>query len=148
VKSKRVSKRLTRNDLGETGSHQSAIHVPKRAEIIAFFPELDESEENPSCMIDIWSAEVAREYQLRFIHYNNRVVGSGTRDEYRLTGTRLLLRELNARSGDDLVLESGDGPSMLVSIVRGGETIGRQAGVRELIGGWRIEIGEMLSDEH
>lgn len=40
----------------------------------------------------------------RFIHYNNAVVGTGTRDEYRLTHTTSALRRLGAETGDVLEL--------------------------------------------
>lgn len=148
MKSRRVSKRLTKNDLGDTGSHQAAIHVPKRPEILRIFPTLDESSDNPSCLITFWSHALEREYRLRFIHYNNRIVGTGTRDEYRLTSTRELLKDLEARTGDDLVFDFFDDSPPLVSIVNGPRNTETVAGRREISGGWRIEIGDLADGEY
>ncbi len=38
---KTISKKLSANDLGLTGSHQAGILVPKSTELQNFFPKLD-----------------------------------------------------------------------------------------------------------
>jgi hypothetical protein len=99
-----LHKILTANDVGATGSHQAGIVVPKS--ITGYFPALDESLMNPDAWIDVVT-ELGDE-RWRYIHYNNRVVGSGTRDEYRLTHVTGFLRTAAARVGDALELERVD----------------------------------------
>lgn len=96
----RLRKTLTANDVGTTGSHQAGIHVPKS--LLSYFPQLDRTVLNPDCRLTV---DVAGETdRWRFIHYNNAVIGAGTRDEYRLTHTTSALRRLGAATGDVLEL--------------------------------------------
>ena len=96
----RLRKILTANDVGRTGSHQAGIHVPKS--LLTYFPELDRTVLNPDCWLAV---DVAGEtHRWRFIHYNNALVGAGTRDEYRLTHITSALRRLGASTGDVLDL--------------------------------------------
>jgi hypothetical protein len=79
-----VTKRLSANDLGVTGSHQSAIVVaPVQAVELA---ALNEKEVNPSALLHVRSADHPDTWTWRLIHYNGRRHGTSTRDEYRLTG--------------------------------------------------------------
>jgi len=98
----KVSKRLSANDLGLTGTHQAGILIPKRQEVIGFFPMLDEESYNPSCKVAIFLPDLGEFVELRFIHYNGKRTGASTRDEYRLTGTTRVLRVLGASEGDIL----------------------------------------------
>jgi hypothetical protein len=76
-----VSKVLTPNDTGATGSHQAGIHVPMA--LVKFFPPLQEESRNPDHWISVRSKGAV--WSWRFIHYNKARFGEGTRDEYRLT---------------------------------------------------------------
>jgi hypothetical protein len=79
-----VSKRLSPNDLGRTGSHQAAIVIaPAQAREVA---SLDENLVNPEVQVKVRSADHPRTWTWRLIHYNGRRHGTTTRDEYRLTG--------------------------------------------------------------
>lgn len=98
----RLRKRLSPNDVGATGSHQAGVFVPPS--MTSFFPELDEGAFNPDSWITVEDA-IGNSWLWRFLHYNNAVVGHGTRNEYRLTHTTEALRELGAREGDELELE-------------------------------------------
>lgn len=101
----RVTKLLSANDLGLTGSHQAGILVPKSGPAAAIFPSLDTSRLNPDCHVAFWVPALGRSWTARFVFYNNRLHGSGTRLEYRLTRISALLKELNANVGDRLVFE-------------------------------------------
>jgi hypothetical protein len=95
-----VRKVLSANDLGLTGSHQSGIAIPKDSNILSFFPPLDATIYNPDCWLTVSTPETGQYWQLRFIYYNSRVHGQGTRNEYRLTHTTQMLRALSASVGD------------------------------------------------
>jgi hypothetical protein len=97
----RLRKILTPNDTGTTGSHQAGIVVPKS--LLAHFPTLDPARLNPDEWLDIASDHGT--FRWRFIHYNNRVVARGTRDEFRLTHIREFLRRAGASTGDALEFE-------------------------------------------
>lgn len=94
------TKELTPNDVGTTGGHQAGIAVSKLD--IAFFPTLAEVEKNPRVAISVVD-ERGGEWLWNFIHYNNKIVASGTRDEYRVTGMTTYLRDRDARPGDIVV---------------------------------------------
>ena len=97
-----VEKTLSGNDVGDTKSHQAGVHIPKG--LISFFPDLDEGSPNPDAWLELEDV-TGETWSCRYIHYNNRVVGMGTRDEYRVTWVRTLLRALGAGTGDVLQLQ-------------------------------------------
>ena len=97
-----VRKLLSANDLGHTGSHQAGITIPKNPDILAFFPPLDADAYNPDFWMTVATPQIDQHWQLRFIYYNNKVHGQGTRNEYRLTHTTQMLRGLSASMGDVL----------------------------------------------
>lgn len=97
-------KTLSSNDVGETGSHQAGVLVPKVRDALEFFPALDESTENPRSRITFVEEATGLAYELNFIHYNGKRLGTSTRDEYRLTGMTRYLRSKGARPGDEMHL--------------------------------------------
>jgi Restriction endonuclease EcoRII, N-terminal len=100
------AKLLSANDVGLTGGHQAGIHVPKGSrELLAFFPFLDPALPNPDAWISALD-DVGTEWVLRFVYYNNRLHGTGTRNEYRITHLTKCLRDMQARPGDQLVFSS------------------------------------------
>lgn len=100
------AKLLSANDVGLTGGHQAGILVPKGApELLAFFPPLDPALPNPDAWISAQDGEGNR-WSLRYIYYNNRLHGTGTRNEYRITHLTKCLRGMDARPGDQLVFSS------------------------------------------
>ena len=98
------AKVLSANDTGETGGHQAGILVPKGdPALLAFFPPLDASVQNPDARIEVVD-DGGRLWKLRYIYYNNRLhAPRGTRNEYRLTHLTRFLRDAGARVGDSLV---------------------------------------------
>ena len=79
-----IEKMLSRNDTGETGGHQAGILIPKKPEILSFFPSLNSEEKNPRLLITFHD-HMGEQWSFYFIYYNNKFFG-GTRNEYRLTG--------------------------------------------------------------
>ena len=100
---KAISKILSANDTGETGSHQAGILVPKKSEILTFFPTLDYSRKNPRHHLVFYDESDAR-WEFAYIFYNNMLFG-GTRNEYRLTRMTPFLRQNGLNAGDELILE-------------------------------------------
>ncbi|MEW1986787.1 EcoRII N-terminal effector-binding domain-containing protein [Pseudarthrobacter oxydans] len=99
-----VSKLLTPNDVGSTGSHQAGIAVPRQDEMLAFFPALDASEYNPRRSLLFREVSGIEEWPLNFIYYNGRLHGRSTRNEYRLTGLTPFFKKHKAAVGDILQL--------------------------------------------
>lgn len=100
----KVTKLLSANDTGETGGHQAGICVPKKDEILNFFPKLDSRTKNPRLSIVFHCKKSAERWTFNFIYYNNKFFG-GTRNEYRLTGMTKFLRANNLVKGDLLLFE-------------------------------------------
>ena len=91
---------LSTNDTGCNGSHQAGIHIPKsETGLLELLPKLDPTKYNPSAYITIQGPDGAR-HELRFIYYNNKLHGRGTRNEYRLTCLTDFLRRHQSKPGD------------------------------------------------
>lgn len=133
------SKVLSANDTGLTGGHQAGILVPKGdRDLLAFFPHLDPSVENPDVWISV-TDEHGEDRQLRYIHYNKKLHGTGTRNEYRITHLTKYLRDAGARPGDALVFTGAEGSGVYrirVEKAQPAEAAGGEPGVIRL-SGWR-----------
>ncbi|NVK31417.1 MAG: restriction endonuclease [Gammaproteobacteria bacterium] len=81
------AKRLSSNDTGVNGSHQSGIYIPKYIGFAAF-STIDTSKENPKVIIDqcLFRSHNLVVDGLHVTYYNNKHTRkSGTRDEFRIT---------------------------------------------------------------
>ena len=130
----RVQKILSPNDMGDTRSHQAGIHVPKS--LLHFFPALNESALNPRSHV-LLRSEYGVVGMCAYIHYNNRVVSDGTRDEYRITRIRSFLTECGARTGDTVEFTRMGGNQYLVSIVGSETKRVSNTMVVDLASGWK-----------
>ena len=133
-------KLLSANDVGATGSHQSGILVPKgQKDLLAFLPYLDPSIINPDAWITCID-QAGHEWNLRYIYYNNKIHGTGTRNEYRITHLTRFLTNNNAEEGDFLRFRSLQSSNVYeISILRvsqSNKTEVAQLGVIRLTG-WR-----------
>ena len=91
---------LSANDTGITGGHMGGILIPRtETGLIALFPKLDPAEYNPDVFLEFKSPNGAT-HKLRFVYYNNKLHGKGTRNEYRLTYLTDFLRNSNSKAGD------------------------------------------------
>lgn len=135
------AKLLSANDIGATGSHQAGICVPKAdPDLLAFFPLLDPAQLNPDRWL-LCEDETGTEWSLRYIYYNNRLHGRGTRNEYRITHLTKFLRRGGARAGDYLRFTATDDPLRYrIAIERGADGSAEDAsGIPSVIrlSGWR-----------
>lgn len=99
---------LSGNDIGVTGGHQAGILVPRIPQAIEFFPTLA-TEVNPRARILFIDEDTEEPLELTFIHYNGKLYGTSTRNEYRLTGMTRFLRTKAARPGDELQFSKESG---------------------------------------
>lgn len=99
-------KRLSANDVGETGSHQAGIHLPKEVLLLDAF-DLASDEKNPDLVIEALDRE-QQTWEIRIVYYNNSSFG-GTRDELRLTRLSQFIKHRGLGAGDAIVLSfNGD----------------------------------------
>lgn len=105
-RTKSISKILSPNDIGLTGGHQAGILVPKREEILSFFPKLNSKQKNPRFLITFFD-DSNLSWEFSFIYYNNTFFG-GTRNEYRLTRMTKFIKSNNLKVGDELILINDD----------------------------------------
>lgn len=136
---RKISKKLSANDVGTTGGHQAGILVPKAKEILSFFPSLDPNVKNPRMTLVVRELKNGTRWEFNFIYYNNRLFG-GTRNEFRLTCMTQYLRAIDSRVGDDLVFSKDENDSIFVDCVRaeGNMVTVNDRGVLVLGGGWKI----------
>lgn len=137
--SRKISKKLSANDIGTTGGHQAGILVPKEKAILSFFSSLDPNVKNPRMTLVVRELKDGTRWEFNFIYYNNRLFG-GTRNEYRLTCMTQYLRAIDSRVGDDLVFSKDENDSIFIDCVRaeGNMAIMNDQGVLVLGGGWKI----------
>lgn len=109
---KKFAKSLSANDVGSTGAHMAGILVPKSdGELLAFLPQLDPKQLNPSAWIDCVAPD-GTELRLRFVYYNNRHhTPGGTRNEYRITHLTGFLRDAGAKEGELFEISQEEGSS-------------------------------------
>lgn len=134
-----IRKQLSANDLGKTGGHQAGILVPKDAQILSFFPELDGSEKNPRMTLVMYERSDNTRWEFNFIYYNNKKFG-GTRNEYRLTCMTKFLRAIDAKVDDLLVFSRNENASFEVDIQRASRSIGYTMDGETMVlsGGWTV----------
>jgi len=127
-----IEKILSKNDTGETGTHQAGICVPKSPEILGFFPQLEAKIKNPRVPLDIVD-DTGREWTFVFIYYNNKFFG-GTRNEYRLTGMTAFFREFNLKACDKIILHRETPRIIKIKFVRAGN----KNGILKLSPTWKV----------
>ncbi len=134
-----IRKRLSANDVGETGGHQAGILVPKEEQILSFFPDLDRAAKNPRMTLVMRERSDATRWEFNFIYYNNRFFG-GTRNEFRLTVMTKYLRAADAKVGDELIFTRDDNGSYVIDLARmpAASTPISTDGVLVLSGGWKV----------
>jgi hypothetical protein len=132
-----ISKVLSANDTGDTGAHQAGILIQKESGVIAFFPRLDPSEYNPR--VHLFFADASGErWEFAFIYYNNRLLGRGTRNEYRLTRMTTYFRRHNLKPGDEIILNRSGSGDFSVEHRRKNQAERTPGGVLRLSAGWKI----------
>ena len=132
-----ITKKLSANDIGNNGSHQAGMHIPKDPSILKFFPALNATQKNPRVSLTLWETDAITRWTFNFIYYNNKFFG-GTRNEYRLTGMTKFLAARNANVGDVVVLSKGHGNKLVIEVIRNGQFATEHDEILVLSGGWKV----------
>jgi len=95
-------KTLSANDVGATDGHQGGILIPKSQKaLLDFLPPLDPEQSNPDAWIECID-EDGEIHRFRYVYYNKKLHGLGTRNEYRITHMTGYLGRIGAKAGDVL----------------------------------------------
>jgi len=132
---KGISKILSPNDTGMTGSHQVGIYIPKRLEILVFFPSLNQGKKNPSVGLHL-KDDHGQQWTFKFIYYNNHLFG-GTRNEYRLTKMTKYFRTNGLKPGDELLFWKDESEQYSISYNRAVSSTIDSEGVLRMGNQWR-----------
>ena len=100
----KVYKVLTRNDTGETNSHQSGITIPKKVADTGIFPNLGSDVLNPREKV-LFFDENKTGWEFQYIYYNDVFFGKTkgkAHNEHRLTCVKKYIQENNIKSGDSI----------------------------------------------
>lgn len=136
MRPKMITKELSANDTGETGGHQAGILVPRRPELLGFFPPLNVKKYNPRVHLHFTDSSGGR-WEFAFIYYNNRFFG-GTRNEYRLTRMTKYIRSSGLMAGDVVELSRDDEDEYRVDFQRKNRATVNEKGALSLGSGWRV----------
>jgi hypothetical protein len=131
-----ITKELSRNDTGQTGSHQAGILIPRRTDILAFFPSLNPTKLNPRHKL-VFHDDRGNRWVFSFIYYNNKLFG-GTRNEYRLTCMTPFLRAHNLKPGDAITLARDNQNRLTIAYRRA--VASADDGVLHLGSSWKVVL--------
>lgn len=93
---------MSANDCGKTMSHQAGMCIPKDKALLAFLPKLNPAIKNPEA--DLICVDSSGEtWRFRYIYYNNKLHGQGTRNEYRITRITKFIKKFEIQPGDELM---------------------------------------------
>ena len=113
-------KTLSRNDTGETKSHQSGISIPKIVAKTDIFPPLGIETLNPRTTLEFYD-EDGEQYKFEYIYYNDQFHGkesSKSHNEFRLTRVIDFLRKVKAQSGDQVWFGLDDRGNRRIGLVK------------------------------
>ena len=116
---KKITKTLSANDVGANGAHQAGIHVPKKEDILSFFPQLNNDEKNPRVRM-VFRDNEDKQWDFYFIYYNNKYFG-GTRNEFRLTCISTYMKQNDLRQGDEIIFSIDDYGDRMISFQHAGK---------------------------
>jgi hypothetical protein len=119
----RLFKKLSRNDTGETGSHQSGISIPKSVAHSSIFPKMSTAILNQRREISFID-EGGREWKLQYIYYNDKYHGKPANichDEFRLTYTNAYIKEHNIKAGDQIWFAIDESGNRHIGFLREGQ---------------------------
>ena len=100
----KLFKVLSRNDTGETNSHQSGISIPKKVATSEIFPHLGVETLNPRVEVTFFDENNVA-WRFQYIYYNDIHHGKPRHqghDEFRLTCVKDYIREYDIKSGDQI----------------------------------------------
>lgn len=124
---------MSATDCGKSNTHQAGMLIPKRnTELLRFMPSLNLSEQNPDAIFRCIDAAGER-WEFRYIYYNKKLFGTGTRNEYRLTGLTGLIRRYDVMPGDELIFSKTSSDEYFIEIVHQEVDLG--GSIR--LAGWR-----------
>lgn len=132
-----ISKVLSSNDIGLTKSHQSCILIPAKAEVTAFFPVLMETEKNPRVLLNFYD-ENNKLWIFNYIHYNDKIIEGGFKNEYRLTSITGYMKEKKLNPGDTIILERSDDGVLRIMYERKSKKPTNEPTILKINGGWRV----------
>lgn len=100
----KLFKVLSKNDTGETNSHQSGISIPKAVAKSSIFPQLGTDVLNPRTSIVFYDLE-GEMFEFQYIYYNDIFFGKPKdkgHNEFRLTCVKDFIRKYNLIHGDQI----------------------------------------------
>lgn len=95
-------KTLSKNDTGETHSHQSGISIPKEVARTDIFPHLGVETMNPRVEVSFYD-EDNNAYTFQYIYYNDvffRPDRKRGHNEFRITCVKDFIQKYSVKSGD------------------------------------------------
>ena len=133
-------KTLTKNDTGETHSHQSGITIPKIVAESGIFPILDVNILNPRVEICFYDCNNEM-WTFQYIYYNDLFHGKTKKlghDEHRLTCTKDYIRRNSIKSGDSIWFSIDENGVRKIGFDKNDETkTNDDPSVIKLKAGWR-----------
>ncbi len=136
---KKIFKVLSRNDTGETHSHQSGISIPKKVISAGVLPPLGIDSLNPRITLTFFDCN-QKKWEFPYIYYNDAFFGkepSKSHNEYRITCVIDFLREFQVKSGDSIWFSIDDNGVRKIGIQKQ-QSEEEQRKVKKIVlcGGW------------
>lgn len=120
----KLYKLLTRNDTGETHSHQSGITIPKSVAETPVFPRMSTKLLNPRVEL-VFFDERGNMWTFQYIYYNDVFFGkpkNKSHNEHRLTCVTSFIRENRIKAGDSIWFSIDDAGVRKIGFKRSDES--------------------------
>ena len=108
---------MSATDCGRTKTHQAGMLVPKDRALLDFLPSLCTTVENPDAQF-VCVDPLGEVWNFRYVYYNKKLFGTGTRNEYRITGLTKFIKKFEIQPGDELVISRQSPGSYSIAINR------------------------------
>lgn len=134
----KLYKILTRNDTGETNSHQSGITIPTVVAKSGIFPKMSKEVLNPREEITFFDEEKVA-WNFQYIYYNDVYFGkpkNKSHNEHRLTCVRQYIKENQIRSGDSIWFGIDDNGVRYIGFKKAEQEIQEKKNVIKLTRNW------------
>ncbi len=138
----KVFKVLSKNDTGETNSHQSGISIPKAIARENIFPQLGNEVLNPRVSVSFMD-EDNNIWNFQYIYYNDVYFGKNNKcghNEYRLTCVKEYIRHNSICAGDSIWFGLDDDNTRRIGFVKNNDKTYEKDNegnvILEIKGGW------------
>ena len=136
----KIWKTLSKNDTGETHSHQSGISIIKKIARSGIFPQLTIDTLNPRTIVN-FKDEQGKVWSFPYIYYNDLFFGKPQNkghDEFRLTCVKDFIKANDIKAGDEIWFALDENNNRIIGFDKASKNKENNTNVIVIRKGWKI----------